>query len=241
MAFETLGFIEGMHADASPLEMALLRSDAEDRKLEAAESRERAEREAARNDRTEGLAIANRVLGDPLGQLSRARSQAAAADDEIAELEKQLVRAKSRRESAESQVRYAAESLSAATATAQRSDPLQRSADAAREALAEAAGARVERMLAAPAGARPFAQRSAGDVSCKLCVKFGATAEQSAVIHRGEQAGQAARSADDKISELMAKGYSLETARLACTPAGDAELAEFGRQTGTPYRPQAVR
>ena len=115
----------------------------------AAERRERDEADAAREQRLESLMFANRQAGDPLGEIQRARAAFTDADDECRDLAAKLARAEARRDRASGNITFFAERMQQANQLAQRSA----SADLlspAKEALAEAASARVERMLAAP-------------------------------------------------------------------------------------------
>jgi chromosome segregation ATPase len=153
----------------SPVEQALAYSAMEDARDEAKDRREQAEREAAREDRLEALAFANRQAGDPLGELQRSRAAFAAADDECRDLAAQLAKAQARRDRAQGNVEFLAARMQEATSLASRSaatDLLSPAKEAMAEARQEAARQRVERMLAARSASRPKgeASRSRGDV-----------------------------------------------------------------------------
>jgi hypothetical protein len=104
----------------------------------------------------------------------------------------------------------------------QPADPLEAASRHAHEVFREVTR---QRMAEAQAGTarrepRPFAYASRsgvpGEVTCADCVKYGATAEQSYMIHADPDAPA---------------GVRLPVAELT-----EADLAEFGRQAGIPYR-----
>ena len=63
---------------------------------DAADRREAAERAEAAESRAEGLALANRMLGNPVGEIASLRSALTTADDEVGELREKLVKAETR-------------------------------------------------------------------------------------------------------------------------------------------------
>lgn len=120
-------------------------------------------------------------------------------------------------------------------------DPLEAAAQRAHEAFREVTRARVAEMetrqASRPERRRPFAGRGSvtrsEPVTCKLCIKYGATSEQSFLIHNdpSPETAPAIPSEDERdwidshagraeIDRLLGLGYSLESARLAATPYG---------------------
>src|SRR5437762_462057 len=99
-------FLEQFHGDFGPLEsgrVAAARSDA----VESVRSeREAAERAAREQERAETLALANRMGGDPAGELSRHQAAYSAADDQVNDLLQQLRRAEAKRDRARSNVEF---------------------------------------------------------------------------------------------------------------------------------------
>ena len=174
--------------DLSPVAKAQALEQMADAREAAAERREAGVREAAREQRLESMLFANRQAGDPLGGIQRARAAYTDADDECRELAAQLERAQAKRGRAEANVAFFAERAQQANQLATRSA----SADLlspAREALADAAAARVERMLAAASVSRPKElSRSRGDAvrrseHCVHCINDGVDDETSYLLH----------------------------------------------------------
>lgn len=151
-----------------------------------------AERAAAdaRAEQRETQAMLNRMAGDPIGNVSRCQQAVAEARDQVADLESQLEAARGRlNRAAENLVTWSDAADEVHRASVQRSsrpDLL----GPAKQVLAEQ---RVERMLAERAAhpqqaRRPkdrggVAVRSDQPVTCKDCLKYGATPEQSFLIH----------------------------------------------------------
>jgi hypothetical protein len=110
--FETLEFLQGAAAeDPGPLARALAASDREDRAAGRAEAEAK---RAAALDRAEGLALMDRQLGGPLAEISRAQAAAAAARDEIADLESRLAKARGKLDRATGNVEFFASLMQAA-------------------------------------------------------------------------------------------------------------------------------
>jgi hypothetical protein len=186
MTFETLKFLEQVSpagdGQGSAVAAALARADAADRAEEAAERREAEEKRAAAAERMENLALQNRALGNPLGELQAARSAVAAADDEIADLQARLSRLQTRRDRAASSAEFWATRLQPASDCAQRSDPFEAASRRAQEAFAQlrrdaadddvirrarASQARAGRTLSRPLSvrSRPFGGSGPGEVN----------------------------------------------------------------------------
>lgn len=180
-----LGAFSG--GDLSPLQKATALDSMSDARELAAEKREADEREAARQDRLDAMLFSNAQNGDPLGQIQLARAAFTVADDQVRDLSAQLARAEAKRDRAQSNITFFASRAQQANQLAQRSsnDLLA----PAKEALAEAASQRVERMLAAvsrPKGAPVspgYAVRAETQLDCTHCAEAGASAEESYLLH----------------------------------------------------------
>jgi hypothetical protein len=154
-----------------------------------ADRRERAEA-AAREERAEAMRLANYQFGDPLGQLTRSQMAAAEARDRVRALEDELAEArKVLHRCAEEYVGWQ-EQAEQVTATAARSAPhdLLGPAKAAHQEFVSATRAKVAAMgTGAPqrTSRRPFGGEASRSepVTCKMCLKYGATPEQSFLIH----------------------------------------------------------
>jgi hypothetical protein len=189
-------FLEQFSAgDVSPLERGMAESARQDA-VEAVEAeRQQAEKQVAAETRAESMLLAERQLGSPLAEMSRARAAYSAADDEVADLAARLQKATARRDSAQRNLEFFASRAQQAAGLASRSAPdaIGAAVTRAQEALREEASVRrVERMLASRtasrAGRRPFVSRGLGDghfdvPGCPDCIKAGATAEESVLIH----------------------------------------------------------
>jgi hypothetical protein len=116
-------WLDQFHADASPLEAAMVASAREDAKEAATAEREKAERASAAEQRLEALTTAERLAGNPLASMSAARSAFAEADDEVRELQTRLEKAQARRSRAEDNLKFFAERADLAAGMAQRSAP----------------------------------------------------------------------------------------------------------------------
>jgi len=136
-------------------------------------------------ERRETTAMLNALHGNPLAELSRAQQAAAAARDEVNDLEVRLAGARERlRAAAESVVDFGAAADEVLNASARRSSPdlLQ----GAREALTDV---QLRQMAVARSGRErpPFAHGGhaarSEPVTCSECIKLGATPEESFVLH----------------------------------------------------------
>jgi hypothetical protein len=138
----------------------------------------------------EQLLMANRAAGDPIGMVSRCQAQLAEERDRVRDLESQLETARGRLSRAAANLdHWSAEVDAIHTAVARRSDTDDLLAPA-KAAHAEFAAATRAAFAAVQAGTprparRPFgnAVRSDQPVTCAMCIKYGATAEQSFLIH----------------------------------------------------------
>jgi len=196
--------------DLSPIVKAQAFEQMSDAREAAAERREQAEREAARESRLEALQFANRTHGNPIGELQRARIAFEQADDQVRDLSVQLAKAEAKRSRAESSITFHAQRMQEASQLATRSagaDLL----SPAREAMAEVAAQRVERMLAEASVSRPkgvvsrsgyVATRSDQPIDCVECQEAGVPDwETSVLIHKqaemdGVELGQRSRNRD---------------------------------------------
>jgi hypothetical protein len=139
--FETAAWLEQFRGEPVTVLEGALAAQAREQRAEDAEAQREAERKAeAAEARAEGLALANRALGNPLGEVSALRSALTAADDEVGELQEKLDKAKARQESVRSNLQWWSERLAIATETvAARSEPLRQ--DPAEVALMRAKAA----------------------------------------------------------------------------------------------------
>ena len=251
MSWETLAFLESQQGEPlSPLDPRRIRAEAE--ASAAAAAREQAAREAEQAGRAEERALVNRQLGDPLGEASRARFALAEAQDEVTELTARLKKAAAKRDRALGTVEFWTQRMAAVSDSVRRSVPTE--LEASREARRMLAALKVDAELRAgvsrpSSGARrPFASRSrgAGQVvrseNCAWCMEQGASDREAFLLHsdpefsvpvtppgqdpqaaQAEQAqAQAAR--NERVNDLLAKGFSREVAELAQVPYG-AEIA----------------
>ena len=188
MSYETLAFLE-QHRGEDPGPFA--RMAAETAQERAAQEREDADRAARAQARTEDLALANRGSGDPLGEISRARSVLAAVDDQVADLAEQLRKVQDKRDRVLGGIEFWTQKLAAVNDSVQRSatmgddllDPVKRQLAAAHREYVQASRAR---MAGTPRQARrPFARRgdAARSEHCVHCVDQGVDDETSYLIH----------------------------------------------------------
>jgi len=197
MGFETLDALSAMAADSTPGERARMQMDAADRREQVQADREQAEREAARQERTESLALADRQLGNPLGELSRARAALSDAQDQVLELAGQLEVARGRESRSRANLVFWAERMGSVTDSVERSaqcDPFEAARTRATEAHREFARNTRQAMRAAAAGEAPRSRRPFAAVAvrgeeqnCKHCRQLGATEQESFAIHHGAE------------------------------------------------------
>jgi hypothetical protein len=154
-----------------------------------------AERAAAdaRAEQREQMAMLNRMHGDPLGNVSRCQAAVSELRGEVDDLEEKLQAARSRlNRAAENLVHWSEAADQIHNATARRSNPDDLLAPAkavlaGHQQFVAASRAAVAAMQAGtPRQRRPFghAVRSDQPVTCEMCKKYGATAEQSFLIHQ---------------------------------------------------------
>jgi hypothetical protein len=200
--FETYEFLESAAAaDPGPAARARLKSDAADRATELAEAREIAERQAQRQEQAEMLALQNRALGDPIGELSRARAAAGQVQDRIADLESQLERERAKLSRAQSNIEFFAVRSQAVSDAVSRSAPMDgiegaifRAQAAHREYVAASRRAWADAQAGTAWRERPFVSRGGAavrsePVTCPGCIAVGATPEQSFWIHHSDADG----------------------------------------------------
>jgi hypothetical protein len=108
-------------------------------------------------------------------------------------------------------------------------DPVEAATRHARQAAHELFRETTRERLGAPRQRRerPFASHGGGDApDCPVCAAMGASRSESAKIHAGEVRRVSHPAAADRgcyereVTRLMDAGFSLDTARLAATPAG---------------------
>ena len=173
-------FLDRHHADLTPLERAMVLSAADDAKADGQDSRQKAERQAAAEERVERLTLANRQGHDPIGELRRARELCSAADDEVRDLADKLAKATVRRDRRQERIQSLSRQLDEITAAVSRvpATGIEGAASRAQEALREAnAERRVEHMLSRAAATprpAPPAERSgpvaaAGRMITRVC------------------------------------------------------------------------
>jgi hypothetical protein len=197
---ETAGWLDQFHETTSPLETALAASAQEDVRERLQAEREQAEREAAREQRLEAMTFAERQLGGPLAEMSRAQQAMTAAGEEVADLQAQLAKAEAKLARARSNLEFFASRSAQAANLASRSwtpsgDPLERASHEAHRMFREAtramwADATAGRPTRAP---RPFVSGTAvrsEPVTCEACKAIGATADESFLIHHTDAEGR---------------------------------------------------
>jgi hypothetical protein len=195
--------------DLSPVEKALAASAIDDVRDQAAAGREDAARQVAAEERTEALVLANRVGGDPLGNLQRARAAEEAADDECRGLAAQLVKAEARRDRARGNAEFWAQRTAEVTGQAQRSAPsgVEGALSRAQEALREETSRRkVDAMLAQRSASRPVSPPKAhGPGGCEVCARGRALDRE-----RRESAGRNVAYNDHPAVASLAAAYAAE-------------------------------
>jgi hypothetical protein len=182
-------------SDLSPVEQAQLRERMADAKADAAGQREEAEREAARQDRHEGLLLADRQAGGAMAELSRARAVHTTADDKCRDLEAELAKWQRKRDNASSNIEFWAARMAQVTEQVQRSadvDPAAAAVQRAREVHREFARNTRQALSGVATGRRPKGRgsavvRSDQPVSCQDCIDVGATPEESFLLHSDPQ------------------------------------------------------
>jgi hypothetical protein len=140
------------------VEKALAFSAMDDVRDQAAAEREDAARQVAAGERTEALVVGNRLGGDALGNLQRARAAEEAADDECRDLAALSAKAEAKRDRARGNVEFWAQRAAEVTGQAQRSAPpgVEGALSRAQEALRQEASRRkVDAMLAQRSASRP--------------------------------------------------------------------------------------
>jgi hypothetical protein len=158
-----------------------LMSDRADLEQAAAEKAAADAREAAR----ENMALANRQMGDPLGNVTRAQMAVAEARDKVRALEDQLEAARGVLHRAGEQYVDWQESAELVTATASRSAP-HNMLDGARKVLTDAQVREMAAVRSQAPGRRPFghgghAVRS--EFTCAGCKAEGIDADTSFLLH----------------------------------------------------------
>lgn len=143
--FEQLQALENSVGPASPggVAEALALSEMADARQAAASGREAESRRADAEARMEALALADRMLGGPLAEMSRARSDLMTLNDEVSDLKSRLDKVTARRDRAEENLRFWGERLAIAEEASSRSapsrlDPAEAAVQRARMALDDA-------------------------------------------------------------------------------------------------------
>jgi hypothetical protein len=240
-------FIAGFVGDAgSPVAELLARAAADDRRAEAREQAEAAERDARRQQRAEEVQLLNHQLGDPMGELSRARQVMSEAGDVIADLEAQLEKARARYAQAEDRAQFWANRMQPLAAAAQRSqvpsDPVEAAVYRAHQEFKEHTSAM--RVAAAARVARPKGQAGSavrnepGPVTCAECLAMdpNITAAESFAIHHMGADGQVLSESPDRpppalvpddAEQRSSGGYEREISRLVAAgySPGTARMA----------------
>jgi len=164
--------------------------------------------------------MANRQMGDPLGNLTRSQMAAAEARERVQALEDQLAEARKVLHRCAEQYVGWQEQAEVVQAAASRSA----THDLPSEAKRVAAEHRVDQMLAQrsaqgparrPKGHGGLARRSDQPVRCQHCRDVGASPEESWLLH------------NDPDSQIETELVDLS----------EQALVAFGRETGAPYRP----
>src|SRR6266851_896636 len=126
--FETLEVLRQIGGDPDPAGSALARAQHAERMQDLRDEREAEARRARRAENAEMMAIQNRALGDPLGQIRCAQEQSAELEAEAAGLRDRLAKVEGRLASARSNVQLWADRLLVADEASARSrvpDPLE--------------------------------------------------------------------------------------------------------------------
>jgi hypothetical protein len=217
--------------DLSPLDRGMALAEMRDRKEDLDTERDQADRDAAVAERREALLFANHQAGDPLGQMSLARSRFAEYDDLCRDLGDQLRRAEAKRDRARDNLEFFAARAQETRELVSRSapaDPVTATVQRAREVHREFARNTRTALSDAALGRRPkgggYAVRSE-PVTCPECVKCEFTPEQSFWVHHSDADGNplaapvpVPATGPDEAERLMAAGYSRSTAELAAQP-----------------------
>jgi hypothetical protein len=172
-------------ADATPLEMARVAEARQDARDAVDAKRAEAERQAAAERRLETLTFAERQFGNPLAEMSRARSAFTEADDVYRDLRDQLRKAEAKRDRAKENVEFWAQRVGQAQEAVSRSAPsggVEGAVSRAQEALRHAAAEKhVDAMLAqasaraASRSASPPKAPAAHHDGCAVCQGYAAS------------------------------------------------------------------
>jgi hypothetical protein len=157
-------------ADLSPVERALALGAMDDVREDVSAARDELTRQVAAEERSEAMSTANRMLGDPLGELSRARAAQMSADDDVRDLSERLQRAEAKRTRAQEGIEFWAQKSGAVTGSAQRSAPsgVEGAMSRAQEALREERASRkVEARLAQ--AVRSVGSPKVHESDCEIC------------------------------------------------------------------------
>jgi hypothetical protein len=197
-----------------------------DAKDELDTERDQAGRDAAAAERREALEFANHQAGDPLGQMSLARSRFAEYDDLCRDLADQLRRAEAKRDRARSNLEFFAARAAETRELVSRSapaDPVTATVQRAREAHREFGRTTRAALSDAALGRRPkgggYAVRSE-PVTCPECIAAGADSTESFLIHHDPDPVPVPDDAErrSQVDRLLSAGYSRSTAELAARP-----------------------
>jgi hypothetical protein len=183
---DVAGWLGGFAADdLSPLDRASALTAMRDRKDELDAERSQAEKDAAAATRREELLFLNHQAGDPLGNLSLARSRFSEHDDRCRDLQDQLRKAEAKRDRSRAEIEWWAGQLAPIEQAAQRSrvpsDPVEAAQYHAHRAFKE-----TTRAMRAEARSRPFGRGYAvrGEPpECEGCKAIGADAWESWQLH----------------------------------------------------------
>jgi hypothetical protein len=191
------------------VEKALAFSAMDDVRDQAAAEREDAARQVAAGERTEALVVGNRLGGDALGNLQRARAAEEAADDECRDLAALSAKAEAKRDRARGNVEFWAQRAAEVTGQAQRSAPpgVEGALSRAQEALRQEASRRkVDAMLAQRSASRPVSLPKAhGPDGCEVCARGRALDRE-----RREGAGRNVAYNDHPAVASLAAAYAAE-------------------------------
>jgi hypothetical protein len=195
---DPLSFLEQVSGDGlSAIEKARIASARDDAREQREAERAEAERQAAAEQRLMSTGLAEKQLGHPLAELSRAQMAVGPLADRVAELRHELGRAERRLERAEGSVKFWATRAGDVHEAVQRSAPGLAELPASRahrefvnetrRMLAESRAARPER--------RPFARPGgvavrSEQVTCEACAAVGASPEESFLIHHSDADGR---------------------------------------------------
>jgi hypothetical protein len=231
-------FIEAQHADLSAFDRVQALTARDDALAAVQEKRAEAERAEVREARLEALEFANRLGGDPVGELQRARAQVTDYDDEVRDLTVRLEKAQAKLTRAQGNMEFWSKRMGEVTGAVSRSvspDDLLGPAKAAlkehREYVAASRAAWSAVQSGAPRARRPKGEVSRGgevrrsELECVYCVENNVNHEDSTLLHLDPQYGipitSATQAAQAREADRLRKlGYSDESARLAATPVG---------------------